>query len=132
MTPTQAKLLMKAGMASGATKSDRHAVRPGTSVRSTSHAAPTPSTTQSGTVITTNPMVLTSSSATRGRAMSAHACAGPVEVTDQATYPRGTNVAATSSAMALTNIGPGRASRPPAWSGVATGAESAMTTYCAI
>src|SRR4029077_4694439 len=100
---------MNAGTASGATNSGRQAERPGRSVRSTSQAAPTPSRRHSGTVTTTRPTVLTSSSPTRGRASSSYTGPGPSDATDHATYPSGTNVAATSSTMPALSTGPGRA-----------------------
>src|SRR5690242_21781364 len=72
-----ATLLTNAGTASGATKAIRQNEAPGSDVRSTSHAAATPSTVAATPVSTTSDTVLPSSSPTQGRHTSAKASPAP-------------------------------------------------------
>src|SRR5438552_613044 len=76
-------------MASGAARATAHQRCPRSLVRSTSHAPPTPSTRQMGTVKTTSMTVFRSSSPTRGRKMSPTAVFQPVAAVMYATYPSG-------------------------------------------
>src|SRR6478735_7727056 len=108
-----AKLLTKAGTASGATKAIRQKERPGSEVRSTSHAAATPSTVEATPVRATSATVLPSSSPTRGRQTSAHASPAPDSNALTTTMTSGNaHSSATTSAAGRSGSG-ARADDPP-------------------
>src|SRR4051794_14661855 len=87
-------------MASGAVSSTANTRAPGSSARSTSHAAATPTTAHSGTVTATSPTVLTSSSATRGPNRSRDSVGQPVTTAVRATCPSGTSPSTVTSPAA--------------------------------
>ena len=102
-----AKLLTKAGTASGATSATRQKPRPGRLVRSTSQAAPSPSTVASEPVSTTSDTVLRISSATRGRHRRSATSAGPDSSALATTTAIGRRqTAATASAASRSDTGP--------------------------
>ena len=89
-------------MASGATDSHDHRRLPGRSLRSVSQASATDSTMATGTDTTTSRMVLTRSSPTRGRKISASTVSPPVWIAVQTMKASGTS--AISETMAAASV----------------------------
>jgi hypothetical protein len=115
--------LTNEGTASGATSSTVHTRRPGRSERSTSQAAPTPSTRLSARQPTVSRTVFQSRSAVRCRKISWDASAQPVCTASYATKPSGSSVSSATAVAASTSRAGGRGLRRlPAGAALSAGA----------